>query len=222
MNAAAIASTEPSAECRIYVACLASYNNGRLYGRWIDVDGKDADELREDVAEMLRGSPCPNVEVDCPACDGGADEPAVPGSMCMTCEGSGKVPSAEEFAIHDHEGFGRMVGEYTSLDDVAAIAEALTGGDALAFRWLVEDRSYSAAAAAEKAEDVRLFQSEGWNLAAEYAEDLAHDIYTEEELGPLASYIDWERYARDLKLGGDIDEAEIDGERFIVTNANEF
>jgi len=30
---------------RIYVACLASYNNGVLHGSWIDCEGKGADEL---------------------------------------------------------------------------------------------------------------------------------------------------------------------------------
>lgn len=203
------------AERRIHVACLASYNNGRLYGRWIDVDGKDGDELREEVAEMLRGSPYPNVEVDCPTCED------VDSDGCQTCGGRGKVPSAEEFAIHDHEGFGRIIGEYTSLDDVAAAAEALDS-DAedtrRGFRWLVEDRGFSISEAARRAEDVRTFDGE----ASDYAEDFARDCYSEALEGPLGSYIDFERLGRDMVLGGDIDEADIGGERFLVTNANEF
>lgn len=46
---------------RIYVACLASYNNGVLHGRWIDAT-RDADTMRADVADMLKASPMPDAE----------------------------------------------------------------------------------------------------------------------------------------------------------------
>ena len=46
---------------RIYVACLASYNNGCLFGRWIEV-GEDEAALRSEVAAMLRASPEPAAE----------------------------------------------------------------------------------------------------------------------------------------------------------------
>lgn len=41
---------------RIYVACLAAYNAGRLHGRWIDAN-QDADAIRDEIAEMLAASP---------------------------------------------------------------------------------------------------------------------------------------------------------------------
>ncbi len=41
---------------RVYVACLAAYNSGRLHGRWIDAN-QDADDIRDKVAEMLAASP---------------------------------------------------------------------------------------------------------------------------------------------------------------------
>lgn len=41
---------------RAYVACLASYNAGRLFGEWIDLSG-DADEIRESIAGVLAKSP---------------------------------------------------------------------------------------------------------------------------------------------------------------------
>jgi len=46
---------------RIYVACLASYNNGCLFGRWIEVSEDEA-ALRSEVAAMLRASPEPAAE----------------------------------------------------------------------------------------------------------------------------------------------------------------
>lgn len=195
-----------TAECRIYVACLASYNNGVLHGAWIDVDGKDADELQEEINAILRSSPYPNV----------------------TVEHEGKrVPSAEEWAIHDHEGFADLIEEYTSMQDIAALAEALNNGETSRFavHWLIKDIGLSIADACEKAEDVSIYQSEAWDLAADYCEEMAEDCYSK-ELEGLPSFIrhaiDWKVAARDLKLGGDIAESEAFGERFLVTNASEF
>ena len=45
---------------RIYVACLASYNRGILYGKWIDAT--DADEIREEIQNMLSESQEPIAE----------------------------------------------------------------------------------------------------------------------------------------------------------------
>lgn len=42
---------------RIYVACLESYNNGRLVGRWFDLDDYlyDVDALHADINNTIRG-----------------------------------------------------------------------------------------------------------------------------------------------------------------------
>ena len=45
---------------RIYVACLAAYNNGRLHGAWIDVS--EPDEVMAQVSAMLAASPEPDSE----------------------------------------------------------------------------------------------------------------------------------------------------------------
>ncbi len=45
---------------RIYVACLASYNAGKLHGRWIDAT--DADVIREGIRAMLAESDEPIAE----------------------------------------------------------------------------------------------------------------------------------------------------------------
>ena len=42
---------------RIYVACLAAYNNGYLHGAWIDTD-----QIRDEIAAMLARSPVEDVE----------------------------------------------------------------------------------------------------------------------------------------------------------------
>ena len=77
---------------RIYVACLAAYNNGRLHGDWLDAD-QEPETLDEAVHEMLRRSP---------------------------------EPDAEEWAIHDHEGFTPyQLHEYERLADVSEIAQGI-------------------------------------------------------------------------------------------------
>ena len=48
-------------EPKIYIACLASYNNGILYGKWIDAN-QDASDLEEEISEVLAGSPMANAE----------------------------------------------------------------------------------------------------------------------------------------------------------------
>jgi antirestriction protein len=48
-------------EPKIYVACLAAYNNGYLHGAWIDAN-QSSDELYEAVKKMLAASPIPNAE----------------------------------------------------------------------------------------------------------------------------------------------------------------
>ena len=71
---------------RIYVACLAAYNNGYLHGAWIDVD-QDADEIRDEISAMLARSP---------------------------------IKGAEDYAIHDYEGFeGVTIKEYAGIESVA-------------------------------------------------------------------------------------------------------
>lgn len=46
---------------KIYVACLAAYNNGTLHGCWIDA-AQEVEEMREDIHRMLAASPEPSAE----------------------------------------------------------------------------------------------------------------------------------------------------------------
>ncbi len=92
MSAQELQATEIDEEYgpRIYVACLAAYNNGQLHGRWIDAD-QDVESIHAEITAMLERSP---------------------------------IPHAEEYAIHDFEGFeGAEIGEYTSINTVARIAD---------------------------------------------------------------------------------------------------
>lgn len=47
----------------VYVACLASYNNGVLFGEWLDLDQfDDKEEVLEAIKEILSRSPTPGAE----------------------------------------------------------------------------------------------------------------------------------------------------------------
>lgn len=48
-------------EPKIYVACLAAYNNGYLHGKWIDAN-KDVDDLYAEVKTIIASSPVPDAE----------------------------------------------------------------------------------------------------------------------------------------------------------------
>lgn len=54
-------SIESNFEPKIYVACLAAYNNGILFGDWIDAN-QDADQINESIQAMLKKSPITNAE----------------------------------------------------------------------------------------------------------------------------------------------------------------
>lgn len=182
---------------RIYVACLASYNNGVLHGRWIDLGGTDEETVQEEIAAMLRESPCPNVEVDCPEC-GGRKLSLLP---CPLCRGKGKVPSAEEWAIHDYEGFPSSFGEYASIGELLRYANLHEKYGAAFEVW------YRNADADIKTDEDAF--NEAYEGEFDELSDWAERFIEETGLlsnvpDELARYFDTEAYARDYELGGDI------------------
>lgn len=192
---------------RIYVACLASYNAGVLHGRWIDATD-DAYTMRETVAAMLRESPFPNVTVPHP-------------------ETGEMVASAEEWAIHDHEGLGDLISEYTSFDTIAAIVGYLDAtedggipeGAAIAF---LENDTYRLetpdriADAADDARDAYAGQHDNLEAFAEGLADDAGDLKDVPER--YRPYIDFAAMGRDLELGGDVWTTRVDGDLHVFWN----
>ena len=166
-NAVPLAATTAPARAegpRIYVACLAAYNNGCLHGRWINATTPD--EIRNEVRAMLAASP---------------------------------IPDAEEYAIHDYEGFeGANLSEYASFEMVCELADFIDehgelGGKVL--EYFGEDLTEARAAFDEYAGEYR--------SAAEFAEQLHEDIGTQIPES-LSYYIDWQAVARDMALNGEI------------------
>lgn len=165
---------------RIYVACLASYNNGVLHGRWIDAES-DVDSMATQVAEMLRESRFPNVMVKHP-------------------ETGESVPSAEEYAIHDMEGLPSCFGEYCGLQAVADFVELTEEYDYIDSSDLaaIVDNFHSVNSAKSELDDnfCGIYDSFS-DYSDEYADEMlacrapdTNDI--------LVRYFDYDAFARDL------------------------
>jgi antirestriction protein len=232
---------------RIYVACLAAYNNGILHGTWIDTYLMDEDDLMKEVREkVLITSPCPNVTVACPDCDGENTEEQqlenaaetvgfdihmardkswivekgigsmnyvgptridalrafgkgedVQLDLCERCKGTGKVPSSEEWAIHDHEGYPRgLISEYMPLSEIAKIEELLeeVGDDNVeAFMAWVNECQGSSIKDAD-ADKFREAYRGQYDSERNFAEEWAVETGTISEDSPMFSYIDWDHY----------------------------
>lgn len=163
---------------RVYVACLASYNAGVLYGKWIDAD-QDAEVIREEIAGMLEGSP---------------------------------TRSAEEYAIHDHDGFHPYeLGEYESIDRVAELGRGIVEHGRV-FPTLV-DHLGDLEDAVRAMRDAYLGE---WNSLEDYVEDCYRSCH--EVPDNLEYYVDWNGMARDWEMSGDIYSLELDGNVHVFSN----
>lgn len=163
----------------IYAASLSDYNNGILHGAWIEAD-EDVEQMRGEITDMLADSPATKR----------FGEPA------------------EEWAVHDQEGFEPYpIEEYTSLDTIATLAGGITEhGQAFAAwaAWLGEATDETL----RSFEDAYLGE---WDTLEHYAEDLLGDLglddildqHIPEGLRPYVK-IDAAGFARDLELGGDV------------------
>lgn len=214
---------------RIYVACLAAYNAGKLHGAWIDVQGKDADEIAQEViARVLLTSPEPNV-TRCATChaikgyDGVWDR-----EKCSLVSEGGKLtdaphdpaPSSEEWAIHDYEGFGGLdVSEHASFEHVAALAELLEDHPGKVIQTAI-DHLGDATTDARRVQDWIADNYAGeWETLEAFAENMLEDTGEMDTWPKVArDYFDMERYARDLELGGDVFTIEAPGGVFVFWN----
>lgn len=116
---------------------------------------------------------------------------------------------AEEWAIHDYEGFhGIRLGEWESFERVAELATLLEEyGAAFAAYYDNEGADYATAEGFEEA-----YAGE-WSSLEDYAREQFDDCAPSQEARELAdtwpfTCIDWEHAARERVLGGDIWSAE--------------
>lgn len=147
---------------RIYVACLSSYNDGKLVGAWIDCD-QDAEDVLAEISESING---------------------------------------EEWAIHDSENWhGYTVDEYDNIEDLCLLAAAFSNHGP----WIVPlvDNAGSIQAAIDAADNDSPFEGE-FDSLEDWAENYFESTGELDKSSTLARYFDYERFARDCELSGDI------------------
>ncbi|KPH62290.1 MAG: antirestriction protein ArdA [Sphingomonas sp.] len=153
--------TEP----RIYVACLAAYNNGYLHGAWINA-AQEPWAIYDAVRVMLAASP---------------------------------IAGAEEWAIHDYEGFGGIrIEEYTSFDRLSALASFLAEHGVMGAA-LLEHYCGDLDEAREALADRYLGEHPS---LADYVQEVTEETTAIPQ--PLRYYIDYAAMARDAELNGDL------------------
>lgn len=150
---------------KIYVACLAAYNNGHLHGRWIDAS-QGVDAIYQAIREMLQASP---------------------------------IPEAEEWAIHDYEGFGSLrLHEWEAIEQIAQLADFITQQGELGYALLAR---YSGNL--EAARDTLADQYIGcYADLEEYVQEITEECINVPK--ELMHYINYEAMAQDILLNGDV------------------
>jgi len=113
--------------------------------------------------------------------------------------GEGPAPGADEWAIHDYEGFeGMCLSEHATFDAVCELADFVAEHGSLAAK--LHSHFGDSLTEARAAFDEYAGQ---YKTAADFADEMIPETGT--EIPPsLEYYIDWQALARDLALNGEI------------------
>lgn len=194
---------------KVWIACLASYNAGRLVGEWADAT---------DIDEMYAAR----------------DRVAV--QAVKEAKEAKEYPvyfgEPEEFAIHDYDNFGSLastLGEYPSWEKVAKIGAMIEEHGAPMLAWLetldeVDD--------VEEGDFEQHFRGE-WDSEEAYAmetvceigfSDVPAQVWTssyasdDERINvfdELSSYLDWESIAREMFQHGNYTYVRANGTGYV-------
>ena len=106
---------------------------------------------------------------------------------------------AEEYAIHDYEGFGGLnISEYAGVPQIVAHTALIeTHGEAITH--FINYFGMSEEGAAEVFEEAYCGHHESFRA---FSDDLFDEIYAHDIPEGLRSYIDYAAFARDLEIGG--------------------
>ncbi|HHK5646388.1 antirestriction protein ArdA [Serratia nevei] len=92
--------------------------------------------------------------------------------------------------------------------------ELLDDNEKVALCFLLSDLGYNLEDAMEKIEDVSIQEGDLQSVA----EELFDELY--EVPQAIAPYIDYEKFARDCELNGDLRSFDFDGKNYVITNGN--
>jgi antirestriction protein len=127
-------------------------------------------------------------------------------------------PIAEEYAIHDYEGFGVLrIDEYEDIDHVAEVAR-LIGEDREILAHVIEH-----CGGIDHLDEAKQLMDEAysgeWDSLDEWAEDFLDETGQLESIPKnLRYYIDFETYAHDCEMSGDVFTIEVDGKVHVFWN----
>lgn len=124
-------------------------------------------------------------------------------------------PGAEEWAVHDWEGFGEIkLGEHPDLDTVAEVAEALDEHGEAYEKWYANESRSGA--------EVDNFQEQyrgTFRTLGDWAEDWMDQTGGLDDMPKhLRHYFDFDAFGRDAEMGGDIWTAEGGDGIFVYDN----
>lgn len=172
---------------KIYVACLASYNSGVLYGDWIELEGLDYEDIQLQIDEIIKHSPTE-----------GAEEWAVHDSEDLpNWLRNTEWPNPKELSE-----FVAIISSTDHDEDVIECAMTLACDNEELSQYL-ENFSGCYSSKAEWAEE--FLESTG-------AFDGGGD---RRSLDLLRQYFDYDSYARDVELGGSLDFVEYLGDCYV-------
>jgi antirestriction protein len=185
---------------KVWIACLASYNAGRLVGEW--VDATDIDEMyaaRDRVAK----------------------------AAVEEAKKAGEYPvyfgEPEEFAIHDYDNFGSLastLGEYPSWAKVAKIGAMIEEHGAPMLAWL---ETLDELDEIDEDDFHDHFRGE-WDSEAAYAMEVVMEIGSGgvpaqvdgiDIFDELSSYLDWESIARAMFQHGNYTYVRANGTGYV-------
>lgn len=160
---------------RIYVACLAAYNNGWLHGKWIDA-AQGLEDVQAEIDSMLKASP-------------------------VTKE-YGEI--AEEWAIHDYEGFGAYkVEEWSGIAELCEIANLIENEENGELILDILNHLDSGTSIEDAKEFLENNYRGHYQDLGYYACELTEECY-DKIPQHLQYYIDWDKMGRDMELNGEI------------------
>ena len=171
---AIMTATEP----RAWIGSLAAYNAGRLVGAWIDLDGKDAEDVTVEAQSAMR--------------------PMIAGWM-------GEAQAFDEIQAFDIEGLAPFVrGECSVQEACAAAAKIAEVEDHERDAFLAYAANEGNPASVD-VDDFRDAYAGEYGSIEDYADEiLAESGMLDAIPENLRSYFDVAAWARDLVIGGDV------------------
>ncbi|WP_432482565.1 antirestriction protein ArdA [Kineococcus esterisolvens] len=177
-------------EPRVWIGCLACYNEGRLVGQWYAAEGAASVTIQDVHSTFPRPLPAEHEEL---WCMDGDDFDGLMEGECSPAHAQ-KMAEAHRYLAEERRLDVRLVVQYAQHVGLSLLDDDLA--DQFEEHWRGEHDSLTG-----------------------YAEDFLEDTGLLAQVPEgLRYYIDFEKYARDMELGGDVWTIEAGGAVHVFTN----